>query len=362
VVGRTAYSLGLLASTRLILDSTSDSPRGYCLDLGSLAYITMTDKLTTGAISGSVSGDDDYIQDFNEAASAAMARAHEEHLEMEESDREALDRDYRAYELARRCWVEHHAQVREKMSLLREALERAGSRVAVGKLEMRQVESVLALFVGEGSAKALCAGVECPATWSAFYGVADYLQCFCEADGAEVVDCATRKSGEFDAPVGGGSAAPHPFLGSVRPRKVYCERCGCYVNPTGHAGRCAPVVAVDPSRRSMMRGLAWLGDAAHHMDVRRHLLLTDVPDGELETRAQLYVSREAQAAYFSRVPDPEYPAVGKSVDARSAAFEANYFGAFRQSYLCEVLREDVSYSVPPYLRVYISGFPFSAVP
>jgi len=64
VVGRTAYSLGSLARTRLTLSSTLMDPRGLCLDLSSLAYITMTTESTTFAHHFTVNPDAPVARDF----------------------------------------------------------------------------------------------------------------------------------------------------------------------------------------------------------------------------------------------------------------------------------------------------------
>jgi len=346
------------------------------VDLGSLAYIIMESELKPTATVPCVDleGEEDYIEDFNEAAQAAGARAQEEFLEMEEDDRDASEQDYRAFVYSRDSWAEYCKRTRDKASALKSALSRVAPRGAPGSPELEQVVEIMEVFMGRETAERLCTDLNRPRSWSAFHDTVDYLQGFADFGSAEsasmpaIGGAVGGSSGGADA--SGADRGAHPFrhavgpspVETVRPRKVYCGRCDCRVNPVGHAERCAPVFTVDPEKKSVMRRLAWLGDAAHLADVRRHLLFTGVSDTELEMAAQRYVSREAQAAYFSRVPEPEHPALGKSVSARSAAFEANYFGAFRQSYICEVLREDVCYSVPPYLRAYVAGFPFASEP
>lgn len=337
------------------------------MDLGSLAYIIMESELepTVTVPCVNLEGEEDYVEDFNESARAASARAQEEFLEMEQDDRDASEQDYRAFVCARDSWAEYCKRTRDKASALKAALARAAPRGAPGSPVLEQVIEIMEVFMGREDAERLCTELNRPRSWSAFHDVADYLQGFADFGSAE--GASVPVVGGVVGSSSGGAGAPRVVTGPsafgvVRPTKVYCSRCDCRVNPVGHAERCAPVFTVDPEKKSVIRRLAWLGDAAHLADVRRHLLFTGVSDVELEMAAQRYVSREAQAAYFSRVPEPEHPALGKSVSARSAAFEANYFGAFRQSYICEVLREDVCYSVPPYLRAYVAGFPFASEP
>jgi len=333
------------------------------MDLGSLAYITMDPKITTASLRSEydVEDDDDYVADFREAASAARAREGEEFLEMVESDLEAAEQDYRAFGLAKECWEACCAGLLTGLGHARESLDRMGRRGAPGCPEVSQVEEIVACFVSNEEARRICGGGLVPVSWTAFHNSLDYLQNFVESGSVGSAGGASAVAPTRVMAVAGGVSG-HPFAGRVGAGKVHCDRCGCRVNPAGHADRCVPVVAIDPAKKSMMRGLAWLGDAAHHTDVRRHLLLTGVSDADLEVVAQRYVSRESQATYFSGVSNPEYPALGGSVGSRSQAFEANYFGAFRQGYLCEVLRGEATYSVPPYLRVYLTDFPFMPAP
>lgn len=144
----------------------------------------------------------------------------------------------------------------------------------------------------------------------------------------------------------------------TRTAKAFCSVCGFDVNPVGHGGRCRVRVR-SPVEVSRVRRMAWLGDAAHAMDVRRYLLLTGVPDSQLEVRAQAYISQEAQARYFCTVDNPDVPAGGTSVARLSAAFEANYYGSFRAAYLQRTFPlRGQDFTVSWYLVPFITTVPF----
>jgi len=152
--------------------------------------------------------------------------------------------------------------------------------------------------------------------------------------------------------------------------KIVCTTCGFMVRPHGHAGRCR--VAVPAGLAERIRRMAWLGDAQHTADVRTYLLVVGTPLVELEVKAQDYLNRKTQAAYYREYPSPEVPAVGRSEHSLSSAFEANYYGDFRACYLRDTFglgrlpREThvsgPDFNFPSYLSVFFSDYPFRSVP
>jgi len=313
------------------------------MDLGSLAYITMNSKLEITAPCDAVDTgeDEDFVQDFHEAARMASDRAYEEHMDMVKEEDKSYDREYAVFDTARELWDGSVVQSAYGVRGVEKALQSVAPRTDTGEPSFEQLTYVFqSLVVREVIERVHKKRVF--QSWPMLYDVVSTLEYFSS----------------------GGNKGPSRVAATtlLPPAKVLCEKCGFRVNPVGHVDRCKPVVAVDPVRKSMMRRLAWLGDAAHHSDVRRHLLLTGVPDQELEAEAQRYITQRAQAEYYDRVPWPEHPALGPSVEYRSMAFEANYYGSFRQGYLDVVLYGEGSYVIPPFLRVFFTGFPYGRDP
>jgi len=125
--------------------------------------------------------------------------------------------------------------------------------------------------------------------------------------------------------------------GGLLLKKLHCRACGFFVAPYGHSQRCSTQSSSAHELAVSMRKLAWLGDALHHADVRYIVIKSGVPVGELDTVAQRYVSAEAQAAYMSSWSldrtSVVYEPLGQSVKQLSSAFEANYSGRFRSTYI-----------------------------
>jgi len=82
---------------------------------------------------------------------------------------------------------------------------------------------------------------------------------------------------------------------------------------------------------------AWLGDVQHRMDVRMFLLLEGVPREALGEREEQYVHRDSQTAWYLAYQGSKELVLGTNNHSVSTAFEASYYGAFRDSYLLDQL-------------------------
>lgn len=283
--------------------------------------------------------DGEFARDLKEAASDARAHEDEEYMEISATDRLWLRRRLAAYDLSKALWDSAAARDRETVKLVAGALLRATpplSRGLRGAPSAAQLLEILGPMVPEVAIGAVCAG-GVPSSWEVLGDAIGMLERFC-ASGQE------------------------PLAARLPHKKARCGHCGCMVNPFGHKERCGPVPAVESAYKSEMRRLSWLGDAVHRLDVRKYLLFDGITDAELEQKSQEYVSREAQAAYFSTVSDPDLLSRGASVNLRSEAFEANYYGKFRKDYVENELVVDGDMVVPGFLRVFVPDFPFSSFP
>lgn len=172
----------------------------------------------------------------------------------------------------------------------------------------------------------------------------------------------TRLPKRAPGPRAGNTSGSSLVATVTGPEKKRCDKCGFVVLWEGHEARCRLPTAWDSVHSDKIRSMAWLGDAAHTLDVRRFLVVTGVPAADLEVRAQEFRGRAARAQYYRDHPGIESPADGdtRPESALAILFNASYCGEYRKRYLRRQLsieREGVEF--PGYLEPHLRGFPFS---
>lgn len=129
-----------------------------------------------------------------------------------------------------------------------------------------------------------------------------------------------------------------------------CYECQGVVVASGHPGwrRLMPTM----EHVDRMRRLAWLGELAHIRDIRLLLLARGLDSALLDVRAREYLSRDRKATFYSHSPDVVYSATDPNVESMAVAFDANYFGSFRDRYLDETFGVVGGLRLPDYLRCF----------
>jgi len=152
---------------------------------------------------------------------------------------------------------------------------------------------------------------------------------------------------EIDEPGSAQVGAPRGSMSG----KEYCRTCGFFVNPLGHESRCR-IQSVDSVLSGSERfDATQMGDAVHRLDVRTFLCSNGTVKREIGPRQDELVSRRSQADWWRKYDGVKEPANGVSDGSCSSAFEASYWGAFRDAYRRDML--DPSVNIPEHVKKFL---------
>lgn len=127
--------------------------------------------------------------------------------------------------------------------------------------------------------------------------------------------------------------------------KVWCVVCCCMVNPVDHGLRCREKsIPQTNSARTATRAASWAGQALHEADVRVYVVtFLGLVVEQWQSAAQPFLSQDHRASWYASYEGSKSPALGGSVVNRAMAFNASYFGIFRQKYV----EDKLGGSAPP---------------
>jgi len=114
-----------------------------------------------------------------------------------------------------------------------------------------------------------------------------------------------------------------------------------------------PIGATVEQCLNLLRLAAWYGDAAHHLDVRMAVAMGSGRCESLVGCEENYVSNEAQSMYWKNTDTKLLPwqPIGSNNHSIATAFEANYEGSFRETYLRDMFPDRsetiIKYWTPP---------------